>query len=183
MEIIRMRMHVRSKLLGLIVLLAMLVSACGYRLTPVGGVVPEDSKTIAIPVFVNGTNEPNVDISLTQAVVNEFLTDGRLKIASVDDADLILRCKVVKFEVIATAYTPTTYIQQYNINISVDARLTETKSNKVLWQVKGLGSVFVSSYPVTLGDITTTKIAKQTAITSASQDIASTIRARVLEGF
>jgi hypothetical protein len=122
-------------------------------------------------------------MTLTQAVVNEFLTDGRLKIASPDDADLILRCKVVKFDVTALSYTTNTYVQQYNITISVDARLTETKSNKVLWQEKNLGSVFTASYPVTLGDITVTKIAKQTAMTSASQDLASTIRSRVLEGF
>jgi len=161
----------------------LLLSSCGYRFTPVGGVVPEDAKTIAIPVFVNGTNEPYLDITLTQAVVNEFQTDGRLKIASLDEADLILRCKVVKFDVTAVSYTPTTYIQQYNINISVDARLTEAKSKKVLWQEIGLGVVFIASYPVTVGDVTTTKIAKQTAVTSASQDIAATIRSRVLEGF
>jgi outer membrane lipopolysaccharide assembly protein LptE/RlpB len=178
-----MEMHVKNKLSAILLVCVMLLSSCGYRLTPVGGIVSEDAKTIAIPVFVNGTNEPNVDMTLTQAVVNEFLTDGRLKIASPDDADLILRCKVVKFDVSAIAYTTNTYVQQYNISISVDARLTETKSNKVLWQEKNLGSVFTASYPVTLGDITVTKIAKQTAITSASQDLASTIRSRVLEGF
>jgi hypothetical protein len=43
--------------------------------------------------------------------------------------------------------------------------------------------VFISDYKVTIGDITVTKIAKEAAIKKASQDIAWTLRSRVLEGF
>ena len=65
----------------IVLVLLFMCSSCGYRLTPVGGIVPEGTKTIAIPVFLNLTNEPMVDTVLTQAVVNEFFTDGRLKIS------------------------------------------------------------------------------------------------------
>jgi hypothetical protein len=65
----------------------------------------------------------------------------------------------------------------------VTVSLEEAKTQKVLFQDKGLGSVFYASYTVTLGDISATKTAKETAIKSASRDVASTIRSRVLEGF
>jgi len=47
----------------------------------------------------------------------------------------------------------------------------------------GIEAVFISDYKVTVGDTTETKIAKETAIKKASQDIAWTLRSRVLEGF
>jgi outer membrane lipopolysaccharide assembly protein LptE/RlpB len=159
------------------------LTSCGYRLTPVGGVVPEGAKTIAIPVFINGTNEPFLDTELTQAVVDAFLYDGRLKVVSLEGADLVLRGQVTKFDVSPASYTANAYVQTYNVSIGVSMGLEDTKTKKALLTDSGVGSVFVSSYPVTLGDIPATKTAKETAIKNAARDIASTIRSRVLEGF
>jgi len=38
------------------------LSSCGYHLSGSGGIVPASAKTIAVPVFLNGTNEPFVDV-------------------------------------------------------------------------------------------------------------------------
>jgi len=175
----------RDKQYGFFVWAALFLtlSSCGYHLTPVGGVVPEGAKTIAIPVFINGTYEPYVDIDATQAVMEAFLTDGRLRIVSPETADLVLRGKVTAVQLTPLSYTAESYVQQYTVRIGVDVSVEDTRSGKVLWQEKGLSSVFVSSYPVTVGDITATKVAKETAVKNAVRDIASTIRSRVLEGF
>lgn len=166
-----------------VLILCLFLTSCGYSFTPVGGIVPQGAKTIAVAVFLNGTYEPFVDTEVTKAVVDEFLTDGRLKVVSLEGADLILRGKVTKFELSAVSYTAGSHVQQYRIALSVEFSLEEAKSRKLLLQEKGLGSAFVSSYTVTIGDITSTKTAKETAIKSASRDIASSIRSRVLEGF
>ncbi len=164
-------------------LLIVFMSSCGYHATPVGGIVPENVKTIAIPVFINGTNEPYVDVEITKAVVEEFLTDGRLQVVSLEAADVVLRGRVVRFDLTPLSYTVDSYVQQYMVNISVNVSIEEAKSQKILWQEQGLSTIFVSSYPITIGDITATKIAKDGAIKNASKDIASTLRSRVLEGF
>jgi hypothetical protein len=165
------------------VLLFLLLSSCGYRFTPVGGVVPEDSRTIAILSFVNSTNEPYVDVEVTKAVVDEFLTDGRLKVVSSEAADLVLKGSVTKFDLTPSGYTTDNYVQSYTVSIGVNVTVEDVKTHKIIWQEKGLSSVFVSSYQVTLGDITVTKIAKETALKRASRDVASTLRSRLLEGF
>jgi curli biogenesis system outer membrane secretion channel CsgG len=163
--------------------LSMLLSSCGYRFTPVGGIVPEDARTIAILAFVNSTNEPYVDVEVTKAVVDEFLADGRLKVISSEAADLVLKGSVTKFDLTPSSYTTDNYVQSYTVSISVNVTVEDVKTHKIIWQEKGLGSVFVSSYSVTLGDITGTKIAKETALKTASRDVASTLRSRLLEGF
>ena len=61
--------------------------------------MPEGVQAIAVPVFINGTNEPYVDVEVTQAVVEEFMTDGRLKVVNLEEAELALRGKVKTYEI------------------------------------------------------------------------------------
>lgn len=163
--------------------LLLLISSCGYRFTPVGGIVPEGARTIAILTFVNNTSEPYVDVEVTKAVVDEFLADGRLKVVSSEAADLALRGTVIKFDMTPAAYTTDHYVQSYTVSISVNVSIEDARTHKLIWQEKGVGSVFVSGYGVAIGDITATKIAKEAALKKASRDVAATLRSRILEGF
>jgi Lipopolysaccharide-assembly len=178
-----MRENIKKMIAALLLTLIALLSACGYRFTPVGGIIPEGARTIAILAFINDTNEPYVDVEVTKAVADEFLADGRLKVTGPEAADLVLKGSVIKFDLTPSGYSADNYVQSYTVSIGVNVSLEDAKTHKLIWQEKGLGSVFVSSYSVALGDITTTKIAKEAALTSASRDVASTIRSRVLEGF
>jgi hypothetical protein len=174
---------VSSSIVLVLLALSMLLSSCGYRFASVGGIVPEDAKTIAIPAFINGTAEPYVDVEVTKAVVNEFLTDGRLKVVSAETADLILKGRVTKFDITPSAYTTDNYVQSYTVSIGVSVSVEDVKTHKPIWQEKGIGSVFNAGYSVSVGNITATKIAKEAALKSASRDVASTLRSRLLDGF
>jgi len=173
-------------------------SSCGYHLSGTGGLVPEGTRLVAVPVFINGTNEPYVDVEVTRAVVQEFLTDGRLKVVSPEETELVLHGKVTKYEVLPLSFTASAHIQQYKVRFTVEARLEDLRTKKTLWQEKGITSLFISDYsvayePVTAltstvpvgeaANISQTKISKESAIQKASRDIAWTIRSLVLEGF
>jgi hypothetical protein len=180
-----------SSIVFFLLSLLLLLSSCGYRFTSVGGLVPEDTKSIAIPAFINGTAEPYVDVEVTKAVVNEFLTDGRLKVVSAETADLVLKGKVTKFEMTPSAYTVDNYVQAYTVSVGLNVTVEDVRTHKIILQDKGLGSVFNTSYGVSIVtsngastvDITATKIAKESALKKACKDVASTIRSRLLEGF
>lgn len=197
--------------LFIVVVALFLLGSCGYHLSGTGAIVPEGSRSLSILTFINGTNEPSVDIEVTRAVVNEFLADGRLRLVDTEEADLVLRGKVVKYDATALSYTSTDdpqnpFVQQYRVRMSVDASLEERSTGKVLWQDKSIDSNLISSYTVTFDtvpvidpatgkpvttapltqrelNIRDTKITKDAAIKKASQDIAWTIRSRILEGF
>lgn len=160
-----------------------ITTACGYRLSGTGLLVPEGTKTIAVPGFINLTNEPYVDVEVTKAVTDEFIADGRLRVVDVESTELVLRGRVVKYEVTALSYTASNYVQQYRVRLVVDVSLEDLRSKKVLWSEAGIEAVFIADYKVTIGDITTTKTAKEASIKKTSQDIAWTLRSRVLEGF
>lgn len=169
-----------------IIILAMLLmamSSCGYRLSGKGSLVPEGAKTIAVPAFINNTNEPYVDVEVTKAVVDEFIADGRLRIVDVEAADLALRGSVVNYEVTALSFSADSFVQQYRVRIVVNASLEDLRAKKTLWRENSIEAVFISDYPVAIGNISATKVAKELAIKKAGQDIAWTLRSRVLEGF
>jgi len=166
-----------------VAVLLTLLSSCGYHLTGRGGVIPEGATNIAVPVFFNATNEPYVDVDVTQAVVEEFLTDGRLQVVDLEHADLVLRGRIAKYEAIPVSYNQALYVQQYQVRMVVDASLQDLRTKKILWQEKGIESIYLSQYSVAIGNIEATRVAKEAAIKKTSQDIAWTLRSRVLEGF
>jgi outer membrane lipopolysaccharide assembly protein LptE/RlpB len=171
-----------------IVLSSMLLASCGYHLSGTGLVLPAGTSSIAIPAFINNTNEPYLDVDVTKAVVDEFVADGRLHVEDVETSDVVLRGTVTRYVATPMSYTPSSYVQQYRVGIVVGAVLEDQRSKKILWQEQGIEGVFIAEYPVSYSgagqaDITLTKVAKDNAITKAAQDIASTLRSRVLEGF
>lgn len=178
-----MRIKTLFKLISLVCAASMALLSCGYRISGTGSLLPEGTHTLAVTTFINATNEPYVDSAVTKAVTDEFIADGRLRVTSVESADVALRGRVVKYQVTALSYTPDSFVQQYKVTIVVEATLEERKDRKVLWREGGIESVFIAEYPVSIGDVNATKIAKEAAIQKASQDIAWTLRSRVLEGF
>ena len=163
--------------------LMMLISSCGYHFTKVGGAVPVTSKTIAIPVFINDTYEPYVDTDVTSAVIEEFLSDGRLKVVGPETADLVLRGRVSNVTLTPQTYDTNQYVQYVTVAIEVKITLMENGTGKVLLNDQGVGSVFTSSYYIDVNNIATSKINKEAAIQKAAKDIASSIRSRVLDCF
>lgn len=71
-----------------------MVSCSGYQL---GGSKPPSLagvKTIAVPMFANGTQEPRAEALVTTAVTNAFLRDGTYRLATRDSADAVLEGKL-----------------------------------------------------------------------------------------
>lgn len=66
------------------------VSCAGYKL---GGAKPPSLagvKSIAVPMFSNGTQEPRVEALATTAVTDALVADGTYRIAVQDHADAVL---------------------------------------------------------------------------------------------
>ena len=130
-------------------LVLFLVPSCGYHLSGTGDLVPKGAATISIPVFINGTDQPYVDIEITRAVVHEFLVDGRLEVVNLDSADLALHGRVTAYEETALSYTADSYVQQYRVHLVVDVRLEDRRAKTIIWKERGVEGIFISDYPIT----------------------------------
>src|SRR6476659_1491989 len=88
------------------VLLAVVLSGCGYHTAGHVTTIPSNVQTIAIPAFVNQTQTYKIEQTLTAAVVREMVTRTHYHILNEvsDSADATLRGTVV-----STSTSPLTY--------------------------------------------------------------------------
>ena len=68
-------------------------SSCGYHL---GSMAHPQLKTIAIAPVKNDTLEPMAADIMRQQLCEQFQVDGSLKLVSLQEADIILYCKISK---------------------------------------------------------------------------------------
>ena len=76
----------------------LLCSCAGYRL---GGTKPPSLagvKTIAVPMFANGTQHPRAENLATSAVTDAFVQDGTYRLASRSTADAVLEGNLVEVD-------------------------------------------------------------------------------------
>jgi hypothetical protein len=97
--------------------------------------VPPSLSSIAIPTFKNQTSEPGIEILFTQAFLNEFIQDRRVKVVSRTEADSILEGVVKYFTISSVAYNSSGFVSQYQIFVLVDCTLKD-RTGKVLWAEK-----------------------------------------------
>jgi outer membrane lipopolysaccharide assembly protein LptE/RlpB len=161
-----------------VVLVATLACAgCGYSLR---GNLPAHIKTIAIPIFQNRTPVPAVENFLTNAVVNAFSTNGRLRITSVDRADSILEGEITNYNLQSIAYDAAANIRQFRLTVTLNLRFRDVRRNEVLFQRTGFADRADFAVPGTVAETITTS---EGALQQAATDIARSVVSFAVERF
>ena len=119
------------------VVLVALLGGCGYSVG-LGGNLPSHLKTVAVPIFVNSTQQPAVEGVITAAVVNAFVTSGRLKVVSVKDADSILEGNIVTYNLESIAYNAQINVTEYRLRVRVNILFRDIRQNTTLYKQDGL---------------------------------------------
>jgi len=161
------------------ILCLVLFVACGYQMVGKETHIPPGLSSIAIPTFKNLTFEPGIEIQFTQAFLNEFIQDRRVRVVSRAEADSTLEGVVTDFRTYAVAYNQSGFVLQYQIGVTVNLALRD-RAGKIVWEEKGLGETQwfrASSVGVT------NEAAKQIAIQKTAGLMAERIRNRFFYNF
>jgi outer membrane lipopolysaccharide assembly protein LptE/RlpB len=167
---------VRLRALALMVAVAAL-AGCGYSLR---GNLPDRIKTVAVPVFVNRTPEPAVENFLTQAVVQAFSTNGRLRVVKPEEADAVLEGEVVGYQIQALALDPRANIQQYRLLVTMNLKMRDVRHNTLLFEQARFQEK--SDFRV-FGAVSQTISREETALQAAAVDIARSIVSLAIDRF
>lgn len=127
---------------GLVVMLvvAVLCSACGYRIRGAAAGLPTGIQSIGIPTFVNSTSQFKIEQLMTAAVLDEFRIRTRVPInSSRSDVD-----SVVLGEIKSMSSTPVAYGTQkignrtfgsaFLVTVRASVKWVRSKDSVVLWQ-------------------------------------------------
>ncbi len=158
-------------------LLLAALSGCGYSLR---GNLPDHVKTVAVPVFANKTSEPAVESLLTQAVVQAFSTNGRLRVVKPEEADAILEGEVVGYEIQALAFDPRAAIRQYRLVVTMNLRFRDVRRNALLFEQARFQEK--ADFRV-VGVVSQTISREESALQAAAVDIARSIVSLAVDRF
>lgn len=162
--------------LGLLAL-ATALAGCGYALH---GNLPNHVQTVAVPVFANKTAEPAIENFLTQAVVEAFATNGRLRVVKTEEADAILEGEVVGYEIQALAFDPRASIRQYRLVVTMNLRFRDVKKNALLFEQARLQER--ADFRV-VGAVSQTISREESALRAAAVEIARSIVSLAIDRF
>jgi hypothetical protein len=157
---------VRAVVLALVVVA---VSGCGYS---VRGHLPDHIQTIAVPIFVNRTQEPALDSFITRAVVEAFSTNGRLRLAKIEDADSILEGEITSYAVDSIAFDRNANVQLYRLRVTLNLTMRDLRRNTVLFREANFSEK--SDFRVR-GAVSQTIAREETALRQAAVDIARAV--------
>ncbi|UCG51280.1 MAG: LptE family protein [Candidatus Latescibacterota bacterium] len=124
-------------------MLAAAAVGCGYYST--SSRTAKDIQSIAVPFFDNRTPEPNLEIIVTEGIINELVADNTLKVKDEADADAILDGVIVSFQNVPFSFNPDLNAEEYHVVVTVDVTLFSRRLNEPIWgktTIKGDGSYF-----------------------------------------
>jgi hypothetical protein len=166
----------RLPLLGVL-----LLTACGYALVGRSNLLDPAIKTIYVPAFVNRTTRVELEQRVTQAVAEEFVSRGRLRlVSSANDANVILRGSIDTFNIFPVAFDQGR-ATRYQISITAKIELLDHRNeDKVIWQNDQYR--FTENYEVNLAN-TDAFDQESRAIREIAVRFAEGLVTNLLEGF
>lgn len=170
-----------KKIFGVLILTAALfLPACGYSTR---SSLPAHIKTIYVPSFPNKidfqASNPNsyiplLEVTAHEALVNQFLFDGNLRVVDEKSADLILKGELIAYERSPLRYTDNDNVQEYRVAVTVRLTMADP-SGQILWEepsFTGESSYFLTGPKVT---------SEASAVDEAVVDLAKRIVERTVE--
>jgi outer membrane lipopolysaccharide assembly protein LptE/RlpB len=149
--------------------LCALAMGCGYTASP--ALLPQHLKTVAIPVFENGTPEVRLEEELTNAVILRFIQDNHLKVVDEKSANSVIRGRVTQYKNAVFGFTQQATSNEYRVTVGVEVTFKDLVKNRELWsgEIVKSANYYVQDVP---GDSAKTELdGRKEAISKISDEI------------
>jgi len=111
-------------------LIVLFLNGCGYHLIGTGSTLPEHLKTLSIPVFTNSSSQPEIHRELTSAIINAYITDGRVKVAKKGKADMVMKGNLNHYELKTVSFNSNNFATGYIVVLGVDVEVIDKVKNE-----------------------------------------------------
>lgn len=160
-------------------LIAMLAGGCGYHLTGTGTGLPSHIRSISIPIFANNSMEPEIELSLTEAIRDEFIEDGRLRVVAGTGADAVLEGEILSYRLEGLAFDAADNITEGRLTVEVHLVLTDQVEGETLVNLR-----MPARYEYSVSEeLAAAELARDEAEKEAFAELAAKLPGLVIEGF
>ena len=131
------------KLAFIIVILCLCLMGCGYTTSALRG---ERLQKLYVATFLNETYESGLDRLVTEAVVDEFIFKGGIKVVGKEEGEVELSGAIKDYVLKPLSYNRENQAEQYRLRITIDISLTDRATKKIIWQAQGLSGEWTFLY-------------------------------------
>jgi len=167
-----------KRTLGRVLLICLLLPACGYRFSG-GGSLPGDAETLSVLMLENRTAEVGIQTQLNSDIIYEVTRRDSSRIARPENADALLSGVVKTVQDTDIAHTGTSTASQRRVTLVVDMKLERPDGTR-LWRRNGLSDY--EAYDVA-ANRTQTNLNRRSAIEKLSKRLAETIYKSITDDF
>jgi outer membrane lipopolysaccharide assembly protein LptE/RlpB len=119
------------------ILVMVLLWGCGYQLVGKETHLPPGITSVAIPTFVNRTYQPGIEVPFTQAFLDDFIRDKRIKVVDRAAADSVLEGTIHSYRLSTGSTDQQGFVSEYRATVVVDLAL-KRPSGEVIWKENNL---------------------------------------------
>ena len=152
--------------LGLL-LICLLTCGCAYSTS---SRTSKGIKSVAVPFFANNTAEPNLELRVTELIIDNLIKDNTLKVVDEAQADALLDGTIIEFRNLPFSFNQDLNAEEYHVIVTVQVSLFNRRLNEPIWErklIKGDGAYFL--------DIPTPGLAFDDAVNEAISEITERI--------
>jgi hypothetical protein len=121
---------------------------CAYGLR--SGKLRGGLETVAVPFFENRSDEPNLEIDLTEAIIQALLDDRTLRVVDEAEADALVLGIVHRYRFDAVFFGEGRQAEEYEVNIEVEIRVFDRRSQETIagpQRIRGRGRYYLEEGP------------------------------------
>ena len=128
-----------------------------------------DIRNIVIPLFENATVEAEIHETLTDTVIEQFLTNGEYRIVGIRQADAAIIGVITDIQQESVAFSEGTTAREVRLWIVVDVRFETVDKKEVIWEERQLRTF--GDYAIDTGTETDREPAIKAAIDKMAEEI------------
>jgi hypothetical protein len=117
---------------GLLVVLLAAAAGCGYQLSGHTGPAPANLRQISVPMFRNTTTVPGLERLFTAAVREQFLRDGRVRMAADAGAPALLQGEVRRYQLQLLATDRADFAVEYRIESELHITVEDRQQGRII---------------------------------------------------
>jgi outer membrane lipopolysaccharide assembly protein LptE/RlpB len=170
-----------KQIVGLIVTVCIITTACGYRFTRAGN-FPSGVERIFIQIFENRTSEIGVENDIANELADQFTSRGNSTalVSSAKNADAVLTGVIASIQITTTSRVTETIASARRVILTVDSKLT-TSDDRTIWSAQRVAAT--DSYTVVPDSKEATEDNKRLALARVANQLAEILYNRLVEDF
>ena len=157
-----------------------LVAGCGYRFSPGGEDIDKKIRTVFVDNFANKTSEANVENTIRNSFIDQFIIGGRLALVDRrEKADAVFKGSVNSIVTSPLSYQRTGLASGERLTVAMELVFEEEDTHKLIWNNKN----FTATQDYSFTDLNTRDTNRRNALIKLSNDSAEKAYRLMMSGF